>query len=100
MRRALPLLAAYLLVGCAAQRDRVVSGKSTVFGMEFTTLDGGWPRLRLGLVRYSWFSVPVSTNALHTVPFVSHVDAKLPLGSTADERFGVGTTNLPAQRPP
>ena len=99
MKHLLPILAA-CLVGCAANRDKAVSMKSTVLGLDVSP-GNNMPGLRLGLVRNHYLTAPVGKGESASVVF--DVDADLGMtGGKANEiiRFGDHrprvATNAPA----
>lgn len=73
------------LNGCLAPRNRIVSDKSTVFGLEIAYKD---VKVRFGLIRNFNVSVPTSTNKVFAAPFSTGMDADLKLTSQkANEQF-------------
>lgn len=100
MKTLLPILL-LCLAGCAANRDKAVSMKSTVLGLDVSP-GNNMPGLRIGLVRNHYLTAPVGKGESASVVF--DVDADLGMtGGRANEiiRFGdhrprIAPTNAPA----
>lgn len=100
MKTILPILSALAIAGCAANRDKAVSMKSTVLGLDVSP-GNNMPGLRIGLVRNHYLTAPVGKGESASVVF--DVDADLGMtGGRANEiiRFGdhrprLAPTNAP-----
>ena len=87
-----PIAVALLLAlacGCVTA-PRIAASKSTVLGLDISTDSGGLPHVRLGLIRYFYQELPVSTNAIHVPNWSADVSADVGLTrQTAHETFTV-----------